>query len=659
MPCGVSITAAVAAVALLGAVPETPRGPPFRTSGLNRSVFRRPTEQPVALDPTVLRFLPASGQLGFTTTDDLCGVLAPADLVGNWWCVSGANTMRSGSAITFAPVGGATTTSAPVCPNGMNCDAAPMMNSGGTGYWNSSPAIRVPPADFTMCALYRDFNLTSGASFLAKFSTAVANNQAISVYDTSAGAVTTEARINDACVPGNNCDWTTGTAISLRAWNLYCTTYQFQAGNSLSLLTKVFVNGALGYQGNPKSPIQPALAATWTLGTRRPGADPVWSGQLRGAFVTETLLSDTRIADITKALLSPYTTADGKYGLTTIRTSVATCSDANGNVSFLPKTRPCITGSALSAWRNSTNYVLWSEAFENWTPTNVAVTPDSAVSPDGVQRADTLATTADGGCIDSAGVVISASVQSASVYVRSLSGTQSGTLVVRDVTSGTDKCSATFNATASWSRATCSSPLVSGSKTYVIRICPGGSASGAIQAWGAQFEPFADAPTPYIYTEATSAVRNIDVYRLTNPLPNGTDWCVAFTLQRATTESNVNISPFSIGSLPGNANTAMVIIGSTAAQLYVYDSADAAKTITWSTAGLNAPSTHRYRFCDAAGTLSMSVDSVARTVTTSGTGTGIITTMPTSLNIGATPSYAADGIVSDICVAKSASGCLQ
>ena len=127
-----------------------------------------------------------------------------------------------------------------------------------------------------------------------------------------------------------------------------------------------------------------------------------------------------------------------------------------------------------------TNICLHSEAFDNavWVKSNVTVTANDAVAPDGATTADLLtATAANGTVIQDLGVIASAA-QTGSLYLRRSVG--SGNI---DLTLDGGSTWTTVAVTASWARFPLTQTLAN--PDFGIRIV---TDTDAIWAWGGQVE---------------------------------------------------------------------------------------------------------------------------------------------------------------------------
>lgn len=210
----------------------------------------------------------------------------------------------------------------------------------------------------------------------------------------------------------------------------------------------------------------------------------------------------------TVAVASSLTDSFGR-SVTHTRAPAATyVSDATGLVSSVAANVPIINNGVQSELA-ATNRVIRSQEFDNaaWTATNVTVTANTHLSPDGVNTtADTLAGTANGGMLESTAFTSSGANATVSLWVRSTTGTQAGQLILRDTTAGADRITVNFTATTTWQRVFGTTTGATGANNHTLQIRPGGAGTGTIVAWGAQHET-TSCMTGYIATGAASAAR--------------------------------------------------------------------------------------------------------------------------------------------------------
>lgn len=213
--------------------------------------------------------------------------------------------------------------------------------------------------------------------------------------------------------------------------------------------------------------------------------------------------------------------------LTFTRASAATCWRPGYTMTTLANNEACALGGKLQREGAATNLALYSEELDNaaWTPTNVTVTANNGGDPYGTTLGDTLTTTSAGGFLETTtGLVWSGTTGSASVHVKTASGTQSVILVARDVTAGVDRCSSGgITATTSYQRIFCRSTGFVNGNTIKLRIYPGAGGTGSAIFSGAQAETTL-APSSYIKTTGTSATRALGLLTVSTsgfPLSSG------------------------------------------------------------------------------------------------------------------------------------------
>jgi hypothetical protein len=691
--------ATVAVLALLSAAPERlPRGPPFRESGFGRSVFRPPVGPPAATDTAVLRFLQAGGA-GVTASQDICDALQATDRVGNWWCLRADGTTEPGSSATFSIHGSVNAanaspcptgvtcgiTSASTCPNGTNCSPTTFTRFWGgwpNGARYQSAAMASPTGNFSVCSLVREnFNQGgaehTGVSHLAKRASGFTPDTDVALTMTTTGAdknswaIVNRDNATSTNVQGSN-------NITQRAWHLHCATYSWKTSGT-SVLVDYMDGVTAATDSAAVGPMQPATHAPWLIGSAIVLADDSTSdtarSDYRGAFMTESVLPAATIIALARAVHGTY--ANAKNPTARVAVSAANgfaCENgtSGAGVHFVGKSiRPCVTARGLGAFSGATNSALWSESFDNaaWTKTNATVTANAAVSPDGLVRAETIATTLAGGFIESSAVAVSTSAASASVWVRSAAGSQVGTLLIRDTTAGADRCSASFTATVDWQRVIvrCEYPSLTSSNNHVMRLLPGGAGGGTIEAWGAQFDANAiGTATSYVYTEGTAVTASTAGYSLANPLSGASVpvWCLSVDVDAFWVRygSGQDVWALNSSANVGGANSAYLYVagnGTTKVATFgVYDSAAAQKQVASAVNFTASSGKHSIVACSSNGTLTLKVDGTPESPAPTGSGTGIISSMPTSLYFNLSSQSAAfQGYVSNVCLAPNLTGC--
>ena len=188
-----------------------------------------------------------------------------------------------------------------------------------------------------------------------------------------------------------------------------------------------------------------------------------------------------------------------------------------------------------------TNLCLQSQTFDNasWTKTNVTVTADAAVAPDGTTTADKVEVTSTSSTtLYQQNITVSATAATASVYVKNgnLGASDCDDFLIRNVTTSTNIAGGKFNWTtgvftaSSGGTATVTS-LTNGWYRITISIASGITSGDSLRfwvgnagntetagnyfyAWGAQLEATAYASS-YIPTTTASATRAADSLTVT------------------------------------------------------------------------------------------------------------------------------------------------
>ena len=128
------------------------------------------------------------------------------------------------------------------------------------------------------------------------------------------------------------------------------------------------------------------------------------------------------------------------------------------------------------------NLLTFTEQFENaaWSKTDITVTANAAVAPDGTMTADRIAATVDNGRIQQ-GTSQTVQTYTHSLWVRSESGTVSGSIY--GISSFATRTQ--FTATTTWQRVSNTVTSLGGTRILTIELNTAGT---SILIWGAQLE---------------------------------------------------------------------------------------------------------------------------------------------------------------------------
>lgn len=222
---------------------------------------------------------------------------------------------------------------------------------------------------------------------------------------------------------------------------------------------------------------------------------------------------------------------------------ITAATDNQPRFDYDPVTLAC---KGLLVEESRTNHMPYSSDFNSWSKTNVTVSPDVAVSPDGTANADLVYPNAASSALY--GVRVSRTIGGLSsaqytnsvyvkysgwqwIYITDASGTLHGWFDVKNGAIGvTGGNTLTINSAGNgWYRVTVAR-AVNAVLTYFYinfadannstNVTPNGT--NGVYLYGAQTEPGAFA-TSYIPTTTTALTRNADVATMTGT--NLTDWC--------------------------------------------------------------------------------------------------------------------------------------
>jgi len=194
---------------------------------------------------------------------------------------------------------------------------------------------------------------------------------------------------------------------------------------------------------------------------------------------------------------------DGTADFAVTRASVANEINSDGLVSEVAANVPRfeygvgVTCQSLLLEPEGINNAVYSEDFTNanWGKTNITVTSNSAVAPDGNSTADTITADADGGQFQFAYTGSSGSAYVNSFYIKRKTGT--GDIKIR----GVDNISTTITITDEWTRVY----VTNTSSASTIRIgLKLSNAGDEVYLWGAQSE-LGSLPSSYIRNLTTGS----------------------------------------------------------------------------------------------------------------------------------------------------------
>lgn len=217
----------------------------------------------------------------------LCGLLTQPDKVGAWWCLNGDGTMAPGSKYALTPHGSPSV----VTYDGYKQIQLNPTNVSQDQYYAS--ATRAPPSGaFTICVLGTKYRLNTvdwfafGDHSTVSHVLAEDNGTIITAYDFSS---TKSRGANSQSQETLVCEsFTPSTEIAICAWG----------GDQA---------GALG-GCNHQAVTNPSVTAgnlKWTVGAAETGTAYNMAGYVRGAFLTESVLSDAELLRIANAILIP------------------------------------------------------------------------------------------------------------------------------------------------------------------------------------------------------------------------------------------------------------------------------------------------------------------------------------------------------------------
>jgi len=213
-------------------------------------------------------------------------------------------------------------------------------------------------------------------------------------------------------------------------------------------------------------------------------------------------------ADFSRASTGTYLGADGV---------IPTAGIDEPRYGFYNMTSPAYGGVLLEA--SATNYVEYSEAFDDWSNSSVTVTANSVAAPvyGNITCADTLRATGASGFVSYSTSATASGYYCFSVYLRAASSTSEGYISVGKASDGFTNYSTQL--TTQWQRFDVSANLTTAGESVDAVFHPGQTAVD-VYAFGAQVEAWSFA-TSYIPTSGTTVTRGRD--DLWFPKPAGFD----------------------------------------------------------------------------------------------------------------------------------------
>ena len=449
-------------------------------------------------------------------------------------------------------------------------------------------------------------------------------------------------------------------------------TYDFVAEGSS--LHKLYTNGYADGQSTTASGNLRAATSRW-IGAN--GGD--WGDMtVYGQFCTSTVLTLAQVQALDSAVRGKLTGSRGE-AITTTRNSNMFCTNEDQSAgTTLAANQPCVRKGGLVSEPAGTNLLTKSEEIEAWTLSassgSVTATANAAIAPDGTLTAESVSyPTVSGGssyAFALRNATLSVAPHTFSVWLKSPTGSNNSLwLFAYNASTGADGQSTPVTITPTWQRFSLTfTPATGVSYSFGVGAARLWSVGGDVVAqtnliWGAQVET-GSYPTSYIRTEGSTATRVASYHTVSStladiPVGANTAYCMGATWvppvgATAWSHTANGVPLVAIGSSYRSANEAFLYVGSTGLlNLDTTDNSSAQKRIA-STGALSF-ALHRVVACNNAGTVSMFVDGAAvPSSVVGGAGTGLLTTMPSTHDIGslnsAEPTYQSRGVVKDICI---------
>jgi hypothetical protein len=577
----------------------------------------------------------------------------------------------AGATQALTVVGAPVSTSFTQLPCGSNgCSVVRQVTNGNDG-WDTA-AIAAPVRDMSACWYGSLDNMTGVQQLIAK-DLHGAGNRAFYMYLNAGSSVGfsvfgTGDTSTDIAV--------TGSPISAGSPSLICFTYNYVADNTS--IFRAYINGVAA--GTPsttaRGPIQPTTGVKITVNHRYyAGNFNFLSGGMQGAFITETVLTAAQIQAVAQSLgVYAPTTLQGTRGeaMTFTRASVGSCLDSTGTaMTILASGRPCATGGGYLSEPAASNYLFQSQALATtWNtlgtvvaaPTRTNNTTD-VVAIDGTYTATKIdfpaTTAATNVSVVYQGQVLAPGSFTYSYWIKAASPV---TLTVAHY-GATGFAAAPIatnqvSVTTTWQRVTRTSTrdtnnfLTFGPER--VSNNQGDTAAMTVYVWGVQWEAGSVA-TSYIPTGAAAVTRAATSLTVANPLYGTTPaaWCIGGTVT-----PQVAAGAWTGGlTQKGIAQLGTTINAANSASLWYHSNGRLFMDVRDSSAGyveiqktaIMSNGTHTIYGCVNSGVPSLWVDGALAASTTSGAGTGIISTQPATAMVGTMGStYELSGTISDV-----------
>ena len=455
----------------------------------------------------VWSFLPPNGS-GVPVMDPsgVCDAFA-SELVGQYVCMRGDGSALLGAGVTLTKSGNVATISAPVCPNGVNCDAITAQAFDGIGAWTGNQSA-APAGDFSLCALARVRAEGINASQI-RYSTSTYVQLAFNGAPTAGGfQVQGVGPTSTISAPGS--------------WIFACGTYQ-RVGGASNNVGHFYVNGVLG---NSSSTMLLPLAGSFEVASSLAGGRQ----DIALAIYTEKVLSAATIQSMSQQIFGTLTATDGS-AVTQARTSDMHCLQPDGVLSLVPSGRQCIQqpagilGPAVYLEGSKTNSLIQSQALNTWTQAGVTTAANVIAAPTAAETADRLADdTSTGEHMVTRAPTLTSQAHAASAFFKAgtsgfaflkYSTTHYGYINLATGAVSATGTGATVAADAlanGWWRLKLNIPAANATANPVIGLGIAaalgtssytGAGTGSIYAWGAQLEAGAMASS-YIRTDASA-----------------------------------------------------------------------------------------------------------------------------------------------------------